>query len=95
MFEQPAQLYDLEQRMFAASKDLPVKLAMSADLSGNLANVLPLCQTINARGYNGLQLEMLQYGFGHVPMDVHAFGDSLDFIFGVARPPDGLVVQCK
>jgi hypothetical protein len=71
------------------------KLAMSADVAGNPSNVLPLCQTINARGYNGLQLDMLEYDLGHVPMDVHAFGDSLDFIFGVARPPDGLVIACK
>ncbi len=95
MFEQPAELYALEQQMFEGSKNLPVKLAMSADVLGNLANVLPLCQTISARGYTGLQLEMLEYDLGHVQMDVPAFGDSLDFIFGVARPPDGAVISCN
>ncbi len=95
MFEQPDTLRAMEAATYAASHDLPVKLALSADFGGNLSNVLPLCQQINSRAYAGLQMEMLEYGLGHVPMDVHAFGDSLDFLFGVARPPDGTVVSCK
>jgi len=43
--------------------------------------IVPLCATIKARSYAGLQMRMQEYGSGHVPMDVHAFGDSLDFIF--------------
>lgn len=95
MFEQPSTLYAMEQQMYTASPQLPVKLVMSADSGGNLANVVPLCATIQARGYAGLQMRMLEYGLGHVPMDIHAFGDSLDFIFGSVRPPDGFVATCK
>jgi hypothetical protein len=63
--------------------------------AANVGNVVPLCATIQARGYAGLPMRMFGYGMGDVPMDVHAFGDSLDFIFAWARVPDDFAVTCK
>ena len=94
MFEQPQMLYQMEEQMFANSAQLPVTLVMSADLGGNFANVLPFCSQIRKRAYTGLKLEMLEYSLGHVPMDVPAFGDSLNFIFDTNKSPSGKIDVC-
>jgi hypothetical protein len=94
MFEQPDILSSMEQQMYATSHALPVTLAMSGDSMGNLPNVAPLCSTIGGHGYTGLKLELLSYSLGHVPMDVPAFGDSLNYVFNLGKVNTGIATPC-
>lgn len=94
MREQPDVLDALEQQMSANGPLLSVTLAMSADTAGNIRTALPLCIQLRKRAYVGLNLSMEIYSLGHVPMDVPAFTDSLNAVFGTGKAATGAATSC-
>jgi hypothetical protein len=94
IFEQSDTVYAMEQQLFDRGIPVPLTLHLSGDVTSNLKFVLPLCQRIASRHYPGLRQQMLDYGLGHVPMDVPAFGDGLNYVFGLDAPLVGHVTNC-
>lgn len=71
----------MEQAMYDASHDLPVRLVMAGDWQSNEVAVQAVYQRILARNYQNLRLTQPTYSQGHVPMDGPAFNDALGYIF--------------
>ena len=79
-WQQQAQNYELEQKMFdaLAGRPLPVTLILAHCASNcNQVDVKAMYQRMAGRGYVGLQLIETQFSASHVGTDVLAFEDAI------------------
>ena len=79
-WNQTVSIYELEQRMFDTSHDLPVALFLGA--ADNVQSINFMNERLAARGYRGFRLREQFYGQGHIGMLPYSLDEGLAFAFG-------------